>query len=83
MTSISTNPDISKDLRFIPLSYNNADSQTSALRLVLTLFPNWEHDEGKIEFIRFTDGITNTVTQSHTSVVAKYLLKRVLAVESS
>ena len=50
-----------KGLRTIPLSYNNADSQTSALRLVLTLFPNWENDEGKIEFIRFTDGITNTV----------------------
>ena len=82
MTSISTKPEISKDLRFIPLSYNNADSQTSALRLVLTLFPNWEHDEGKIEFIRFTDGITNTVTFSTTSIVAKYLLNKDPAVES-
>ena len=83
MTSTSTNPEISKDLRFIPLSYNNADSQTSALRLVLTLFPNWEYDDGKIEFIRFTDGITNTVIFTHTLVVAKYLLNKVLAVESS
>ncbi|KAK0509723.1 hypothetical protein JMJ35_008117 [Cladonia borealis] len=64
MTSISTDPGISKDLRFIPLSYNNADSQTSALRLILTLFPNWEHGEGKIEFIRFTDGITNTLLKA-------------------
>ena len=48
-------------LRFIPLTYNNADSHTSALRLVLSLLPNWEFGEGKIEFIRFTDGITNTV----------------------
>jgi ethanolamine kinase len=61
MSSASTNAGVSKALRHIPLSYNNADSQTSALRLVLTLFPEWEHDEGKIEFIRFTDGITNTV----------------------
>ena len=61
MSSLSTNVDLSKDLRHIPLSYNNADSQTSALRLVLTLFPQWEHDEGRIEFVRFTDGITNTV----------------------
>ncbi|KAK2807399.1 hypothetical protein FQN51_003225 [Onygenales sp. PD_10] len=48
-------------LRYIPLSYNHADSQASALRLVLTLNPHWEHAEGKIEFIRFTDGITNTL----------------------
>ena len=83
MTSTSTNSEISRDLRFIPLSYNNADSQTSALRLILTLFPNWEHDEGKIEFIRFTDGITNTVTISRTSVVAELSLTKALAVESS
>ena len=51
----------SKDLRHIPLSYNTADSEASALRLVLTLFPNWEYTEGKVEFIRFKDGITNTV----------------------
>lgn len=55
-------PDAGLDtLRHIPLSYNNADSQASALRLVLTLFPDWEHTEGKVEFIRFKDGITNTV----------------------
>lgn len=48
-------------LRYIPLSYNHADSQASALRLVLALRPEWEHAEGKIEFVRFTDGITNTV----------------------
>jgi ethanolamine kinase len=48
-------------VRFIPLTYNQAESQTSALRLILTLRPEWEHVEGKIEFIRFTDGITNTL----------------------
>ncbi|KAL2042876.1 hypothetical protein N7G274_004636 [Stereocaulon virgatum] len=64
MSSTSVNVGVSKDLRHIPLSYNNADSQTSALRLVLTLFPEWEHDEGKIEFIRFTDGITNTLLKA-------------------
>ena len=51
----------SKQLRHIPLSYNNADSVPSALRLVLTLYPDWERAEGEIEFIRFKDGITNTV----------------------
>ncbi|EEH41409.2 hypothetical protein PAAG_02972 [Paracoccidioides lutzii Pb01] len=48
-------------LTYIPLSYNQADSQASALRLVLTVNPDWEHSDGNIEFIRFTDGITNTL----------------------
>lgn len=46
-------------VRFIPLTYNQTESQTSALRLILTLRPEWE--AGKIEFVRFTDGITNTL----------------------
>ncbi|KAJ5946361.1 hypothetical protein N7454_003200 [Penicillium verhagenii] len=48
-------------LRYIPLSYSPADSQASALRLILTLFPHWEGPGNKIEFVRFTDGITNTL----------------------
>lgn len=56
----TSNASISK-IRFIPLSYNSAESQTSALRLILTLRPDWERTDGKIEFIRFTDGITNTL----------------------
>ncbi|KAI9800766.1 MAG: hypothetical protein M1833_003183 [Piccolia ochrophora] len=51
-------------VRRISLSYNNADSQTSALRLILTLFPDWEHDGGKVDFVRFTDGITNTLLKA-------------------
>lgn len=48
-----------KKVRFIPLTYNSSESQTSALRLILTLRPEWEG--GQIEFVRFTDGITNTL----------------------
>lgn len=48
-------------LRYIPLSYTPADSQASALRLILTLNPDWEGPENKVEFVRFTDGITNTL----------------------
>ncbi|KAL1983879.1 hypothetical protein VTN96DRAFT_9803 [Rasamsonia emersonii] len=48
-------------LRYIPLSYNHADSQASALRLVLSLNPDWEGPGNQIEFVRFTDGITNTL----------------------
>ncbi|MCJ1317132.1 hypothetical protein MMC15_002454 [Xylographa vitiligo] len=54
----------SKSLRRISLSYNNADSYASALRLVLALFPDWEHAKGEIEFIRFKDGITNTLLKA-------------------
>lgn len=48
-------------VRLIPLPYVNAESQSSALRLILTLCPEWGNAEGKVEFVRFTDGITNTV----------------------
>lgn len=48
-----------KKVRFISLSYNPVESHTSALRLILVLRPEWK--DGKIEFIRFTDGITNTL----------------------
>ncbi|KAL9593334.1 MAG: hypothetical protein Q9179_005943 [Wetmoreana sp. 5 TL-2023] len=49
------------EIRKLPLSHSNADSQASALRLVLTLFPEWETGHGKIEFVRFKEGITNTL----------------------
>lgn len=61
MSSDGTSKEIYNDIPYLSLSYSNADSQTSALRLILTLFPDWEHSDGKIEFIRFKDGITNTV----------------------
>ncbi|KAE8371178.1 putative ethanolamine kinase [Aspergillus bertholletiae] len=48
-------------LRYIAQSYNHADSQASALRLVLSLNPHWEGADNNIEFVRFTDGITNTL----------------------
>ncbi|PLB35438.1 putative ethanolamine kinase [Aspergillus candidus] len=48
-------------VRYIAQSYNHADSHASALRLVLTLNPHWEGPGNQIEFVRFTDGITNTL----------------------
>ena len=48
-------------LRHIPCSFNNADFDASARRLVFSLFPEWEKSEGEVKFTRFTDGITNTV----------------------
>ncbi|TGZ83979.1 kinase-like protein [Ascodesmis nigricans] len=52
-----------KSLLSIPLSYNPANSQTSASHLLYSLFPEWTPVKGGrgIKFVRFTDGITNTL----------------------
>lgn len=60
----STNGSSDSSLRYIAQSYNHADSQASALRLILTLNPHWGGPENRIEFVRFTDGITNTVRRA-------------------
>ena len=44
--------------------YDNSNSQVSALHLILTLRPDWRESKDTIEFVRFTDGITNTVWRS-------------------
>lgn len=54
-----------ENLRHIPLEYSHEDSQNSALRLILALRPEWEQDKDEIEFVRFTEGITNTVCSSY------------------
>ncbi|EQK98702.1 hypothetical protein G6O67_002336 [Ophiocordyceps sinensis] len=51
-------------VRFIPLSYDQGDSRGSALKLLLTLVPQWTVDEPHIDFARFTDGITNTLLKA-------------------
>jgi len=48
-------------VRHIDLCYDHTDSTPSALRLIYTLCPDWEHSEGPVELIPFTEGITNTV----------------------
>jgi ethanolamine kinase len=65
MGSTEAQTDLTPDFRYIPLSYSHADSQASALRLILTLNPDWEGPGNNIQFVRFTDGITNTVRLSH------------------
>ncbi|CAO2650741.1 Nn.00g020330.m01.CDS01 [Neocucurbitaria sp. VM-36] len=51
-------------LRHIPLYYDNSDSHNSALNLILTLRPEWRETTDTIEFVRFTDGITNTLLKA-------------------
>ncbi|KAK4250493.1 kinase-like domain-containing protein [Corynascus novoguineensis] len=51
-------------IRYIPLSYDSANSKESALRLVLSIRPDWESPDSNVEFVRFTDGITNTLLKA-------------------
>ncbi|KAK5987647.1 Ethanolamine kinase 1 [Cladobotryum mycophilum] len=51
-------------VRFLPISYDCHDSQHSALKLILTLFPQWASDDSNVDFVRFTDGITNTLLKA-------------------
>ncbi|KAF2151227.1 putative choline/ethanolamine kinase [Myriangium duriaei CBS 260.36] len=51
-------------VRYIDLCYDPHNSESSALRLIHTLFPEWQRSEGAIELIRFTDGITNTLLKA-------------------
>lgn len=48
----------------IPQTYTNDDSDASARRLILALRPEWSSPTSKLEFVRFTDGITNTLLKA-------------------
>jgi ethanolamine kinase len=51
-------------IRYIPLSYDSSNSEESALRLVLSIRPDWKEPGSNVEFVRFTDGITNTLLKA-------------------
>lgn len=54
-------------IRYIPLSYTSAGgggANDSALRLVLAIRPDWAGPDSNVEFVRFTDGITNTLLKA-------------------
>lgn len=51
-------------VRFLPIAYDSNDSQNSASKLILTLMPQWTSDDSNVDFIRFTDGITNTLLKA-------------------
>lgn len=53
-------------MRYIPLTYDsqsdNGEQYSSARKLILTLAPDWaETNDSSLKFVRFTDGITNTL----------------------
>lgn len=46
---------------FIDLSYDTQD-QESVLKLIYQIRPSWKKDRAELEIVKFTDGITNTVS---------------------
>lgn len=51
-------------VRFVASSYDSQDSHNSAVRLILAVRPEWASEDSSIEFVRFTDGITNTLLKA-------------------
>ena len=51
-------------VRFLHQSYDSSNSEASARSLILTLRPDWGTGDSKLEFVRFTDGITNTLLKA-------------------
>ena len=51
-------------VRYIPLTFDNADADKSALELAYAFDPSWKNSEGEVEIVRFTDGITNTLSKA-------------------
>lgn len=51
-------------IRYIPHSYDGASSEASALQLVTALRPEWKEAGSNVQFVRFTDGITNTLLKA-------------------
>lgn len=52
---------ISESYKIIALSYDTEDSDASARRLISALKPEWDDSPGPVDFVKFKEGITNTV----------------------
>lgn len=51
-----------QQIKFIPVSFRGDDDHASATKLILQLRPEWREDG--VKFVRFTDGITNTLLKA-------------------
>ncbi|EAA35875.1 hypothetical protein GE21DRAFT_923 [Neurospora crassa] len=61
---LNGNGPVEPHIRYIPFAYSSEDSEATARRLVLAIRPAWESADSKVEFVRFTDGITNTLLKA-------------------
>ena len=55
---------IEEHVRILPLKYDPNDPDSSARRLVFALRPDWQSTDSEVAFVRFTDGITNTLLKA-------------------
>ncbi|KAI0409074.1 choline/ethanolamine kinase [Xylaria palmicola] len=60
----ATNGHLIGQISHIPLSYDPTNDDASARQLILALRPEWSASASSIEFVRFTDGITNTLLKA-------------------
>ena len=51
-------------VRYLPMTFDNAEADKSALELAYAFDPSWKNEEGEVEIVRFTDGITNTLSKA-------------------
>ncbi|KAI0197760.1 kinase-like protein [Astrocystis sublimbata] len=63
-TNGATNGSHATQIHRIPLSYDSANDDASARQLVLSLRPQWSSPDSDIQFVRFTEGITNTLLKA-------------------
>ncbi|KAI0025345.1 protein kinase-like protein [Xylariomycetidae sp. FL0641] len=56
--------DLVNQVKYIPLSFESKNYDASARKLILALRPEWSSPDSKVEFVRFTDGITNTLLKA-------------------
>lgn len=54
----------SSQLQHLDLTFDSKDLDQSALSLAYRIQPKWREAPGRIEIIKFTEGITNTVCLS-------------------
>lgn len=52
----------SPQLPYIDLEFDNKNVDASARALVYQIQPKWRDAPGKLEIVKFTEGITNTVS---------------------
>ncbi|KAI1754987.1 kinase-like protein [Xylaria castorea] len=64
LTNGTANGDHAAQIHYIPLSYDSTNDDSSARQLILALRPAWSSPDSNIEFVRFTDGITNTLLKA-------------------
>jgi hypothetical protein len=67
---------MAENLRHIDLYYDNADSHGTALALILALRPEWQPTKETVEFVRFKDGITNTVRARRADILILNFIPR-------